>query len=119
MPDRFVNLQSQLRAVENNVENALWALIRAVQCDRLFSNPAGVFQQLEFVDEFISFVLPLASKRIRIGALLNLGSRESIGNVASAGHVLSLMNVRAFGGEEPLLLAAKVHVGLGQGHSRY
>src|SRR6266851_3223149 len=108
MSDRFVNLQSQLRAVENNVEYALGTLVRAVQRDCLFADSACVLEQLEFVDELVSFVLPLAAERVRIRPLLNLAACERVGNVSRSGHVLCLMNVRAFRREEPLLLAPKI-----------
>ena len=114
MPDRLVDLQAQLRTVEDDVEHALGTFIGCQQRDRFFAHPAGVFHQLQFFDQFVSFVLPLSAVRIGIRPLLNFASRKSVGRVAGPGGVFRLMNVRAFGGEEPLLFAAEIQVGFGQ-----
>ena len=66
MPDGFVNLQSKLRAIENDVECAFWTLIRMMQSDGLFRNAAGVLDQFQFFDQLVAFVLPLSAIRIRI-----------------------------------------------------
>ena len=95
MPDRFVNLQPQLRAIENDVELAFRTLIGMMQRHRLFGDPPGVFEQLQFIDQLISLVLPLPAIRIRIRPLLNLISRKRVRRIARAGRVLRLMNVRA------------------------
>ena len=43
MAHRFVNLQTQLRAVENNIERALRTLVGFEQRDGFFAHAAGIF----------------------------------------------------------------------------
>src|SRR5208282_5397302 len=54
MPDRFVNLQPQLRTLKNNVEHTLGTLLRAMQSHGLFGNPPRVLDQLQLFNQFIS-----------------------------------------------------------------
>ena len=115
MADRFVNLQAELRAVENDVERAFGALVGLVQGDGFLANAAGIFHELQFLDQFVAFVLPLPAEGIGIGALLNFVAGKGVGGISCAGRVLGLMNVGAFRGHKPLLLAAEVEIGFGQG----
>ena len=89
-------------------------LIGLQQCDSFFAHPAGIFHQLQFFDQFISFILPLPSVGIGIRPLLNFASGKGMRGIAGSGGVFRLMNVGAFGGKEPLLFPAEVQVGLGQ-----
>ena len=117
MPHRLVNLQSQLRTFQHDVERALRALVGAMQRNRFFADAASILDQLQLIDQLIAFILPLPAKRVGIGSLLNFTACKTVGDVPRAGGDLGLMNVRAFGRIEPLLLAAKIHIGFGQSYA--
>src|SRR5437762_666554 len=102
MPDRFVNLQPKLRTLQNYVEGSFGTLRGRVQRHRLFPNAPRILDQPELVNQFVTFVLPLAAKGIRIRSLLNFAPRERIRDVSGAGRDFRLMNLRAFRGKEPL-----------------
>jgi len=61
-----MNLQAELRTVEDDVKFSFWTLIGFVQRNGLFRDAPGVFYHLQFVNQLVSFVLPLAAIRIRI-----------------------------------------------------
>src|SRR5438128_10736161 len=114
-----MNLQPELRALENNVKNAFWTLIGAVQSHCFFTNATGVSQKFELLDQLIAFVLPLPAKRIRVRAFLDFISRECVGHKSSTGGEFRLMNVGALGGEEPGRFAPEVHIGFRQCYARH
>src|SRR5215475_10340563 len=97
MPHRLVDLQPQLGTVENNVELALWTLISTMQRHRFLGDPAGVLNQLQFLNQFISFVLPLSAKRIRIRPLLDFVSGKRVRSISGASRKLGLMDIGALG----------------------
>src|SRR5882762_7757812 len=70
--NRLVNLQAELRTVENQIELALGTLVGPVQSDGLFGDARGVFQKLQFVHQLVAFQLMLSAEGVRIGTLLNL-----------------------------------------------
>ncbi len=72
MADGFVNLQSELAAIQDQIEAAFGALIGRVQRHGLFGDARRVLQQIEFVDQLVAFELVLAAEGIRIRALLDL-----------------------------------------------
>ena len=76
----------------------------------LFADAPRIFHQLQFINQLISFVLPLAAKGIRIRPLLNFASRERIGHVSGAGRDFRLMNLRPFRRKEPLLFSPEIHI---------
>ncbi len=71
-------------------------------------------QQLELLDQFVSFVLKLPAERVGIRALHDLVSAKGIGREAGAGHGARLMDRGALAGVKPLLVAAEIQIGLGQ-----
>src|SRR5262250_1544418 len=81
MADRFVNLKPKLRAIENNGEHSFRTLIRFEQRDGFFPHAAGILNQLQLLNEFVSFVLPLPTVRIRIRPLLNLAACKRVRRV--------------------------------------
>src|SRR5580704_14880681 len=93
MPNGFVNLQTQLRAVKNNVKPPFRALLRMMQSNRFLRDATGVLHEFQLFNEFVSFILPLSPKGIGIRALLNLVACEGVRRVARAGGILRLMNV--------------------------
>src|SRR5580658_6057674 len=117
MPDRFMNLQPQLRAVENDVERAFGALFSSMQRNSFFRDAARVLDQLQLIYQLIAPVLPLSAVRIGIRPFLNLVVRKHIRSVARACRILRLMNISSLRRYEPLLLAIEVEVGLGQGNA--
>ena len=117
--DGFMNLEPKLRTVEDNREHAFRTLLRLVQCYCFFADAPGVLQQLEFVNQLVALVLPLSAVRSGVGPLLDIVSREGVSGVTGAGRVLGLMDVRALGRNEPLLLAPEVQVGFGQRDTGY
>ncbi len=114
-----MDLQTELRTVEDNVEYALRAFVGSQQRDCFFAHPARVFDQLQLVDQFVSFVLPLPAVGIGIRSLLNFASGERVRGVAGSRGVFRLMDVGAFRREKPLLLPPEIQVGLGQRHPRH
>src|SRR5262249_27792929 len=66
MPYGFMNLQSELRPLKNDVESPLGTLISFVQRDRLFCNAARILHQFQLVNQLVTLVLPLPTERIRI-----------------------------------------------------
>src|SRR5271170_3434307 len=117
MPDRFMNLQPQLRAVENDVERAFRTLLRAMQRNRLFGDTARVLDQLQLIDQLVALVLPLSTVRIGVRPFLNLVVRKCIGSVTRACRILRLMNIGSLRRYEPLLLSIEVEVALGEGNT--
>src|SRR5580693_168035 len=105
MPNGFVNLQSKLRTIENNVEHARWTLLRVMQSDRFFRNAAGVLDQLQLFNQLVAFVLPLTPIRVRIGPFLNLVARKRIRSVTRPRGIFRLMDVGSLRRYKPLFLA--------------
>ena len=95
MADRLVNLQSQLRAIEDQVELAFRALIGAVQRDGFFGDARGVSDEIPLVDQLVAFELMLTAKGIRIRALLDLAILISRRRVADAADVAGLVDEAA------------------------
>src|ERR1700691_207779 len=55
MAHRLVDLQSQLRAIEDEIEFAFRTLIRAVHCHGFFGDARGVTGQIPFVNQLVAF----------------------------------------------------------------
>ncbi len=66
MADRFVDLQPELRAVENEIEHAFWTLIGGVERHGLFGDTRRVFEQPHLIDQLIAFQLVLPAERVRV-----------------------------------------------------
>src|SRR5207237_8696972 len=92
----------------------LGTLVGLMQSYGFLSYAPRVLHQLQFVDQFITFVLPLAAVRSGVGALLDVVAREGKRGIACASRVLGLVDVGAFRRDEPLLFAMKVQIGFGQ-----
>ena len=84
MADRFVNLQAELRAVQNQVELAFGTLIGGVQRHGLFGDARRVFEQAQFVHQFVALQLILAAEGVGVGALLDLAVLVAEGGEAGA-----------------------------------
>jgi len=79
MADRFVDLQPQLRAVQDQIEDAFGTLRRRMQRDGLLGHARRVLEQLQLVDQLVALELILPSEGVRVGALLNLVVPETVG----------------------------------------
>ena len=114
MADGFVNLQAELRAVQNDRARAFRALRGRMQRDGFFGDALRVAGQIERFDQFVAREHVLAAKAIRIGALLNFAARETGGDDSRARLHFHLMNRGADARSEKLLDAAERHRAFGQ-----
>ena len=94
MADRFVNLQPELRAVQNQVEFAFGTLFGGVQRHRLLGDARSVLHQAQLVHQFVPLQLILAAEGIRVRALLNLAILVAQRRKARAGQVARLVDRR-------------------------
>ena len=117
MADGFVNLQAELRAVENERLRALGRLRRRMQRDGFFGDARRVAHQVERFDQFVARELMLPAETVRIGALLNFASGKRGGDDARAGLHLDLMDRRTDRRREELLDAAKRHGSFRERHA--
>src|SRR3954471_3242504 len=90
-----------------------------MQRDSFLADATRVLQQLQFVDQLITFVLVLPAERIGIRAFLYLGAFEGIRGVSGAGGVAKLMDLSALARVEPLVVAAEVQVSFRQSYALY
>ena len=117
MADGFVNLQAELRAIENDRALAFGALRGRMQRDGFFADARRVADQIERFDQFVAAQHVLPAEAIRIRTLLNFASGERRGDDSRAGLHLHLMNRRADARNEKLLDAAKRHRAFGERHA--
>src|SRR5664280_2908071 len=85
MADRLVDLQRELRRVENDIELAFGTLSSRMQRDRPLGNFGGMLQQPQLLDEFIPSALELAAVRVGIRAFLDFRTLKRIRRVARTG----------------------------------
>src|SRR3981081_2241353 len=97
MTDGFVNLQSKLRTIENDVGRALRTLLGTMQSNRFFCDPAGILKKSQLLNHLIALVLQLPAKGIRIRAFLDFISRERVRGIACARGIFRLMDVTSLG----------------------
>src|SRR5579883_3031599 len=109
VPDRFVNLQPELRAVEDQVELALRTLIRGVQRDGLVSDARSIFEQMQLVDQLIALELVLAAEGVGIAAPLDLPFLVAERGKTRAGRIPGLVDQAATARRENLPLPVEVH----------
>src|SRR6185437_3201595 len=92
MADGFVNLQAELRAIENNRALPFGTRSGVVQRDAFLGDARRVPKQIEFLDKFVAAQHVLPAETIRIRALLNFLSRKSGGYNSRARLHFHLMN---------------------------
>ena len=92
MPDRFVNLQSQLAAAKDERPEFLRALGRGMKRGSLFRGDRRVSHQIERFNEFIALQCMLPAKTVGIGSLLNFLSLKRCRDDAGAGNHFALVN---------------------------
>ncbi len=117
MADGFVNLQAELRAVQDDRLRALGRLRRGMQRDGFFGDARRVAHKIERFDQLVARQLMLPAETIRIGTLLNFVAGKRGGHDSRAGLHLDLMNRRANRRSKKLLDAAKRHRGFRQRHA--
>ena len=108
----------ELRAVQNQVELALGALVGGVQRHGLFGDARRVLQQAQLVHQLVALQLILAAEGVRIGALLDLAVLVAERGEAGAREIARLVDDAAERGDEHLAAAFEMHRGLGQGDAR-
>ncbi len=107
--DGFVNLQAELRAVENDCLRALGRLRRRMQRDRFFGDARGVPNQVERFHQLVARELVLPAKAVRIRTFLNLVPGKRGRDDSRAGLHLDLMDNRPDRRRKQLFDAAKRH----------
>src|SRR5579862_609046 len=95
VPDGFVDLQAELRTIQDEVEIALGALIGAVQRHGLLRDARGILHQVPLFHQFVALELMLAAERIRVRAFLDLAVFVGQRRVAHAAHVAGLIDQAA------------------------
>ena len=116
--DGFVNLQAQLRAVEDQVEFALGALVGLMQRHGLFGDARGVLQQAQLVHQFVAFQLELAAEGIGEGALLKIAVLVAGGRETRAREAARLIDYAAESRDEDLAALLELHGSFGQVDAR-
>src|SRR5664280_1895023 len=109
MTDGLVDLQRELRRVENDIERAFGTLRSRMQRDRLLGNFGGMLQQPQLLDKFIPSALELAAVRVGIRALLDFRTLKRIRRVARTGSDGRLVYLGTLRRIEPLLLSL-IHI---------
>src|SRR3984893_2758642 len=117
MADGFVNLQAELRTVENDRLRALGRLRGGMQRDSLFRDARCVPNQVERFHQFVARQLVLPAKAVRIGALLNFISGKRGRHDSRTGLHLDLMDHRSDRRGEQLLDAAEGHGSFRERHA--
>src|SRR5207248_7637324 len=112
MPDRLVDLQPDLAAIQNQIEASLRALIRRVQRHRLVRYSRRMIEQGQFVDQFIALQLVLSAERIWIRAFLDLIFAEAVDFKSSAAEGSGLVYHAAERRDEDLSISMENHRGL-------
>ena len=107
--DGFVDLQTELRAIQNQVRLAFGTLIGGVQRHRLFSHPRRVLEQAQFFHQLVPLQLVLPAERIGIGAPLDLAILVAEGRKTGARQAAGLIDETPQGGCEDLPPPLEVH----------
>jgi hypothetical protein len=105
--DGFVDLQTELRAVQNQVEFAFGTLIGGVQRHGLFSHARSVFEQAQLFHQLVPLQLVLAAERIGIGAPLDLAILIAEGRKTGAAEAAGLVDETPQRGCEDLAAGAR------------
>src|SRR5260370_40157972 len=108
--DRFVNLQAELAAAEDEGANLFRALRRGMKRGGFFGDDGRVSEQIEGFDKLVTLQGMLAAKTIGIRAFLNFFLLKRRGGNSAPGNHLALVNARADGGGKPGIDFAELHV---------
>src|SRR5215469_3127363 len=107
MANGLVNLQAELRAIEDDGALPFRTFFSFVQRDAFFGDAWRVANEVDFLDQFVTAQHVLAAEAIWIGTLLNFFSRETCGDNSCARLHFHLMNGGADAGDEELFDAAE------------
>src|ERR1017187_8004651 len=100
MADGFVNLQAELRAIEDQVELAFRTLGSGMQGHRLFGDARGVARQVELFHQLVAFQLVLAAEGAGERALLDFAVLVTESREARAAGGAGLIDEAAEGRSE-------------------
>src|SRR5579859_2624693 len=114
MADRFMNLQPELRAVQNQIEAPLRALVGRVQRHRFLGHARSIFEQLQLFHQFVALQLVLPAERVGVRALLDFAVAKAVRRESRAARVARLIDQTAQRGRKDLPVTRKHHSGLGQ-----
>jgi len=114
---RFVDLQGQLWAIQDERRHPAGALRRAEQGDGLLAHAPCISYQVPLLDELVAGCALVPTERVRVGPLLHLSLTHSRGHQAQTAFDDLLLDVAALGAGKGLALADKRHAGLGDGHA--
>ena len=95
MADGFVNLQAELRAIENDGALPFGALRGGMQRDAFFGDARRVADEIERFDQLVALQHVLPAETIGVRALLNFGACKTGGHDSRAGLHLDLMDRRS------------------------
>src|SRR5258708_6527338 len=96
MADRFVDLQPELAAAEDEGADLFRALRSGMKRDDLFRDDRRVFHQIERFNEFVTLQRMLAAKTAGIRTLLNFFILKRSGRNSATGNHFALVNARAY-----------------------
>src|SRR5271157_1320559 len=114
MADGFVNLQAELRAIEDQVKLTFRALRGGVQRHGFFGDARGMAQQVELSHQLVAFQLVLAADGVGERALLDFAVLVAESGEARAAGGAGLIDQAAESGSEDLPLPYKAHGGFRQ-----
>src|SRR5688572_9472173 len=100
-----MDLETELAAVENQIERALGTQVRRMECHSLPSDSWRVCEQIQLAHQLIALQLILPPERIRIRTLLYLVVFERVRGEAGPRCGTSLVNDSPRGGGKDLPLA--------------
>src|SRR5262249_29756476 len=112
VPAAFVDLQTQLRRADDDVELSLRTLVRRQERHRLFGDALRVARQVPLLDHLPAGQLVLPAERIRPGARLPVVLAGGVSDNAAARPDEGLLDAAAFAVGEVLLLADEGHLAL-------
>ena len=106
-----MDLERELRPVQNHRGDAAGTLWRAKQGHGLLAHPARVTDQIPLLDELVARRALMASEGVGIRALLHLPLSHGHGDDAQAAFDDFLLDETAFGAGEGLVLTDKNEIG--------
>ena len=110
MPNRFVNLQTELVPRKNQGAEFFRALGRGMKRGRFFRNHRRMLHQVQRINQFVAFQRMLPAKTVGIRAFLNFFALERGRPDAAPGNHFALVYPRTNAGREPRIDLAKLHV---------
>src|SRR5215467_2854426 len=114
MANRFVDLQAQLAATQDQRAGLFRTLRRIMQGYCLFGDTGGVLQQVQRFHQLIAAQNVLPAETVRVGALLDSVALEASRGDTATGSDAPLVNFGTAAGGEPRINLAKLQIGFRQ-----